>query len=192
MTTFDWQPIATVAASVVGVLIAASIPYLNRADNTLGKAERLSTVADSMGDSSKRELVCELRDSYVVDWSLQRIAPRLPLSNGVATVFYVIGGLAFLSFVLLASDSRAQPPTGGTWILYGVTVMSISVAQITRAYVLESRDTWVAEERKRRGLPAPASDHEQKVKVSFTRAVMRANPLGALSARTIKRFLRRP
>lgn len=179
MATSDWQPVATVGAAVLGALIAASVAFLNRRDDSLGKAERLSKVADGMTDSPSRQLVKDLRDGYVVEWSLHRMAPRMPLLNGIAMVSYVLALLSFVSLLAIfvpVTDLQKLVVDANFWAAYGAVVLTLAVAQIARAWVIESRQRWVAQERTWRGLEAPVPDRQKRVKVDFKRVLALASP----------------
>jgi hypothetical protein len=181
MAAADWQPLATIAAAALGALIAGSVAFLNRRDDSLAKAERLSKVTDSMRESPGKRLVTDLRDFYAVEWSLRRSAPRMPFLNGVAMFFYLIGLALFVSLGFLVIPKGFDALFDANfWELYGSAILVFAIAQICRATVVASRNAWVLQEREWRGLEPPVSDRQKRVKIDALRVLELASPINML------------
>lgn len=188
MSGIDWQAIATVSAAVLGALIAGSVASLNRRDDTLGKAERLSKLVDSIVEPTSRALAQDLRDAYVVQWTLKQMAPRMPLLNAIAMAFYVIGaigfaGLCFILIPLKIEDLGDLLGNGEVWTLYWMSAISLVVAQFLRSWVIENRRAWIVQEAMWRGISLPTADSQKRVKVDFGRVIAFASPFPSLFLR---------
>lgn len=152
MDDSGWRSILSLVAT-----IGAAIPALyalTAGRHTLGKAERLTKLAQTMVPSSARTLVEDVRDELAVEWSLIQWAPRYRAKQVWSWALWVLGGLSLLIFVLFAITKQAF---SWTWGSYTVALLLMGGALYVKARRDFARRSWMDSERAQRWIRPPIS-----------------------------------
>jgi hypothetical protein len=150
---FQWQPLATVAASFF--VLAVGVLNVREGFGLLRRVERLSSLGASMQPSAKKAFVEEYRDEILTAWTLRRLAPRLDGLRVLSITTWVAGILALLLWGLL---TVAHQTTTVLISLYVAGFILISSGNVFRWIRLSNRTRWMRQEREWRGIPAAPND----------------------------------
>lgn len=154
---FNW---AQVFAAVLASLVAVWVARVNRREDELGRAARLTSVSSGMSDGAARSLVNDLRDGLVVEWSLRAQAPRFRGWGALTSILYTAGSALFvLWFLVLALAHGAF----WTWGVYAGALVLINTGQFCRIRQLRKRRAWIEQERLWRGLPAVTPESRKRI-----------------------------
>jgi hypothetical protein len=155
LVTDLWAPLAVALITAAGSVVIGLMGV--RADD-LKRAERLSTVLDSMEPSPERTVVATIRDDYAVSWALQQAAPVEQGLRWVIRVLTVLGGIALGGAIVVGvyvGLGYVSVSDWFFWVYYGVG-LSLLLAAAWLGVVANRRGrAWIGAERARRALREP-------------------------------------
>lgn len=172
LVTDLWAPLAVALVTAAGSVVIGLMGV--RADD-LKRAERLSTVLDSMEPSPERTVVATIRDDYAVSWALRQAAPVEQGLRWVIRVLTVLGGLALLGAIVVGvyvGLGYVRVSDWFFWVYYGVGLSLLLAAFWLRAVANRRGRVWIGAERARRALREPLNE---KLRLEATAAARRVD-----------------
>ncbi|MFE4949821.1 hypothetical protein ACFQ9V_06900 [Leifsonia sp. NPDC056665] len=109
----------------------------------------MTAVSEKMSVGAAKQLVDELRDQFVIEWSLRQRAPVFAHFGFAAAALYTAGGLLFVVWILSVVLAKAA---AWTWAIYVTSLVALNVAQATKLRQIRKRRAWIEQERQWRGL----------------------------------------
>lgn len=155
LVTDLWAPLAVALITAAGSVVIGLMGV--RADD-LKRAERLSTVLDSMEPSPERTVVATVRDDYAVSWALRQAAPVERGLRWVIRVLTVLGGLALGGAIVVGvyvGLGYVRVSDWFFWVYYGAGLSLLLGAAWLRALANRRGRLWIEAERARRALREP-------------------------------------
>lgn len=174
LVTDLWAPLAVALVTAAGSVVIGLMGV--RADD-LKRAERLSTVLDSMEPSPERTVVATIRDDYAVSWALRQAAPVEQGLRWVIRVLTVLGGLALLGAIVVGvyvGLGYVRVSDWFFWVYYGVGLSLLLAAFWLRAVANRRGRVWIGAERARRALREPLNEKLRLEATGTSRRVDRA------------------
>jgi hypothetical protein len=167
------QQWVTLMAAAFGAAVTAWIALVNRREDELGRAARLTTVADTMTPGNGRDLVEQLRDEYAIDWALKHQAPRFRFLMLAVWYLYSFTVVLFVWWLVLVIADGFKLNGGhavSAWFLYGAVYVVMLAATWCDARLRRKRRAWMEQERRWRGIPLPVAESAKTI----DRAILKA------------------
>jgi hypothetical protein len=159
LVTDLWAPLVVALITAAGSVVIGLMGV--RADD-LKRAERLSTVLDSMEPSPERTVVATIRDDYAVSWALRQAAPVEHGLRRVIRVLTVLGGVALAGAIVVGvyvGLGYVRVSDWFFWVYYGVGLSLLLAAAWLRAIANRRGRVWIGAERARRALREPLHEN---------------------------------
>lgn len=174
LVTDLWAPLAVALVTAAGSVVIGLMGV--RADD-LKRAERLSTVLESMEPSPERTVVATIRDDYAVSWALRQAAPVQHGLRWVIRVLTVLGGIALVGAIVVGvyvGLGYVRVSDWFFWVYYGVGLALLLGAAWLRAVANRRGRVWIVAERARRALREPLHEKLRLESAGPSRQVRRA------------------
>lgn len=174
LVTDLWAPLAVALVTAAGSVVIGLMGV--RADD-LKRAERLSTVLDSMEPSPERTVVTTIRDDYAVSWALRQAAPVEHGLRWVIRILTILGGIALLGAIVVGvyvGLGYVRVSDWFFWVYYGAGLSLLLGAAWLRAVANRRGRVWIRAERARRALREPLNENLRLEATGTSRRLDRA------------------